>query len=68
MYFNLVQFRRVCQIFMKFGVTVLDRMLDNNEFFENRLMDVFHLRTAINYMFTTQFGAWGDVVVKVLRY
>ena len=53
---------------MKFGVTVLDKMLDNNEVFENRLTDLFHLRTAINYMFTTQFGVRGGVVVKALRY
>ena len=31
-------------------------MLDNIEFFENRLIDVFQLSAATNYVFTTQFG------------
>jgi len=56
MRFNLVEVRIVCQIFMKFGVGVLYKMLDNTEFFENRLIDVFHLRAATEYMFTTQCG------------
>jgi hypothetical protein len=41
-------------------------MLDNIEFFENRLIDVFHLRAATNYMFTTQCG--GTAVAQCLRY
>jgi len=41
---------------MKFGVGVLYKVLDNSELFESRLIDVFHLRAATEYMFTTQFG------------
>ena len=39
-------------------------MLDNIEFFENRLIYVFHLRAATNYVFTTQFGQSYVLIAK----
>jgi len=44
------------QIFMKFGVRVLYQVLDNIEFFESRLIEVFYLSATTDYMFATQFG------------